>query len=98
MAASGSVAVAVYTVPVPFSAKFVVAALVITGVSLTLVTVMATAWAAVVLVPSEAVTVMSYTLLAPLSVAASKFGAVAKVTTPLLLLMAKRAASAPPRA
>ena len=66
------------------------------GASLTLDTVMATACVADVLVPSVAVTVMSYTLSAPASAGASKLGEALKVTAPVVELMSNRAASAPP--
>ena len=75
-----------------FSAKVAVVALVITGTSLTLVTVIATASVSVN-VPSLAITLISYILFAPLSLGNSKLGAVLKVTAPLLML--KRLASVP---
>ena len=49
-----------------------------------------------VFAPSDTCTITSYTLLAPESVGASKFGALAKVRTPVELLMVNFAESAPP--
>src|SRR5690349_10355005 len=79
--ASGSVAVTVVTA-VWFSGALAVAALVIVGASFTFVTVTAMAWLLVPPSPSLAVTVTSYTFLAPASVGASKFGATTTLTTP----------------
>ena len=57
--ASGSLAVPVYTVPVAFSAKVALPALVTVGASLTLLTVTATDCATELSAPSLALTVMS---------------------------------------
>ncbi len=64
--------------------------------SLALVMVMVTVWVSVS-DPSETVTMMSYTLFAPLSKGASKSGVVTKVRTPVPETMAKSAASVPER-
>ncbi len=74
--------------PPPFEAM--------TGASLTLVTVTATAWVSTPPTPSEAWTMTSYTLLPPASAGASKSGAPAKESAPVSASMVKRPASAPP--
>ena len=93
--ASGSVAVTVYTVEEVFSAVVALEPELIIGVSFRLVTVIATALVTDV-VPSETLTVMLYTLLAPSSIGASKLGSVLKVTTPVEGLILNNELSTPP--
>ena len=88
-------AITVYTGEVVFSLVLAVAPEVIDGGSLTLVTVIATALVTDT-TPSKTLTIMSYTLLAPLSIGASKSGGVLKVTTPVEELILHNEASAPP--
>ena len=78
---SGWVAVTVYTVDVVFSIVLAVSPEDIIGISLASVTVIATALVRDV-VPSETCTTISYTLFAPLSIGASKFGETLKLTFP----------------
>src|SRR5690349_18683783 len=92
--ASGSVAVTVVTA-VWFSGALAVAALVIVGASFTFVRLTVRSEERRVGSASLAVTVTSYTLLAPASVGASKFGATCKLNTPPAVI-ANFAASAPP--
>ena len=69
---------------------------VMTGASLTLVTVTAIACVSEPPLPSLTCTETSYTLFAPASAGVSKFGAAMKVSIPVLALMVNNTASAPP--
>ena len=77
-----------------FSETLAVAPEVIEGASFTLVTVIATALVTV-FVPSETCTTISYTLFAPLSVGASKFGETLKVTFPDASILHNEASTPP---
>ena len=69
---------------------------VMTGASLTLVTLTAIACVSLPPLPSLTCTVTSYTLFAPASVGVSKSGTATKVNAPVLGLMVNSEASAPP--
>ena len=77
-----------------FSETLAVAPEDMVGASFTLVTVIATALVTDV-VPSETCTTISYTLFAPLSVGASKFGETLKVTFPDASILHNEASTPP---